>query len=607
MRFENTDRHSAGEEGRRYCPLPGAHVETRSVQKQNDIQWRITPCDHSAVKSLSTHLAVPPIIAQLLVNRGLTEPQAAKKFLHPSLDDLHEPEGLDGITEAVRRINKAVAKGEKILIYGDYDVDGMTATALLYHFFSQVSAQVSYFLPTRIREGYGLHADRMRDFGEQGVKLVITADCGITAREEAALARELGIDLIVTDHHEPEGALPEAVAVIDPKKPGSTYPYRDLAGVGVAFKLAWAAAKSFSGQKKVTPEFREFLLNAIGLVALGTIADVAPLTGENRIFVSHGLGALANTKLPGLRALMSIAGLKDRFSARDVAFRLAPRLNATGRLNEPLLGFELLTTNSFGRALDIATQLDLLNRERQSIERAILADARRRLSEDAQLGHRRVIVLAGDDWHIGVIGVVASRLAEEFYRPTVLLSVEGGVARGSARSIPAFHILEAFKSCDEVLLSYGGHAQAAGITIETGKIDALREMLEAAAAGLTEDDLTPMISVDAQIPLSAVTTALVRQLEFMAPFGEGNPRPLFATTGVSTAGHPRRLGTDGQHVSFVVRGEGASVRAIAFGRGELAEKLENHAGRFSIVFEPQLDTFGGEGEAQLVIRDLKLD
>jgi len=571
------------------------------------MRWKLAPSDAAAAKSLGGELGVSPVVAQLLINRGFADAAAAKKFLQPTLDDLYDPETLDGIAPAVARISKAVSRGEKILIYGDYDVDGMTSTALLYHLFAMISARASYFLPLRLQDGYGLNADRMRDFKAQGIDLIITADCGIGAHDQARLARELSLDLIITDHHEPEGPIPDAVAVVNPKNPGSRYPYRDLAGVGVAFKLAWAVAKSFSGRKKVTPEFRDFLLNAVGLVALGTIADVAPLTGENRTFVRHGLDALANSRLPGLRALMSVAGLSERFSARDVAFRLAPRLNATGRLNEPLLGFELLTTNSFGRALEIATDLDAKNRERQAIERSILASAKKALLENYDPRRSRVIVLSGADWHIGVIGIVASRIAEEFYRPTVLVSVDGKFGRGSARSIPPFHILDALKSCEDVLLSYGGHAQAAGITVEAGNIDALREALEAAAAGLTEDDLTPAIYVDAEIPLSSVTPALVRQLEFLAPFGEGNPAPLFAATGLSTAGRPRRVGAEGQHLSFFLRDEGLSLRAIAFGCGDFAPRLERCSGPLSVLFEPKMDTYNGTGETQLVVKDIRFD
>lgn len=572
------------------------------------MKWRISASDADAAKALSEQLDVSPIVAQLLISRGHGESAAARKFLHPTLDDLHDPELLDGMSEAVKRVTRAVAHGEKILIYGDYDVDGMTSAALLSHFFKMLSANVTYFLPLRLSDGYGLNCDRLRAFKEDGINLIITADCGIGAHEEARVAKELGIDLIITDHHEPEGPLPDALAIVNPKKHGSLYPFRHLAGVGVAFKLAWAMAKAFSGQKKVSPEFREFLLNAVGLVALGTIADVAPLSGENRVFASFGLGVMSNTKLPGLRALMSVSGVTDSLTVRDVAYRLAPRLNAAGRLNEPLLGFELLTTESFGRALEIATLLDDKNRERQAIEKEILISARAQLlAAHPDPRGQRVIVLASADWHVGVIGIVASRIAEEYYRPAVLISIDGNIGKGSARSIPPFHMFNALKSCEGCLVDFGGHAQAAGVTVEVGKIDALREALCAYAAGMSREDLTPMMTVDAQVPLSSVTTALVRQLELLAPFGEANPQPLFASTGLSTAGRVRRVGADGQHLSFFVKSGTSSARAIAFGQGDLADRLEMHPGGISVAFEPQIDTFNGGGEAQLVVRDIRFD
>ncbi len=577
------------------------------TQQMVSMRWKVAAADEEAAARLAAQLSVSPVIAQLLLNRGHCDPAEARRFLQPVLDNLREPESLDGIEPAVARISQAVQRGEKILVYGDYDVDGMTSAALLHHLFAQLSTSVSLFLPRRIEEGYGLNADSLRTFRDQGVNLVITADCGIGAAEEARLARELGIDLIITDHHEPEGPLPDAVAVINPKKHGSLYPFRDLAGVGVAFKLAWAVAKSFSGQKKVTPEFREFLLNAVGLVALGTIADVAPLVGENRVFVAHGLSALANTRLPGVRALMSVSGIAESFTARDVAFRLAPRLNATGRLNEPGLGLELLITESYGRALEIARDLDTKNRERQAIERSILDAARRMIREKPDVEARRTIVLVGQDWHVGVIGIVASRIAEEFYRPTILMNLEDGVAKGSARSIPPFHIFEALKSCGDVLLSYGGHAQAAGMSCEASKLEAFREALEAAAGALTEEDLTPAMTVDAEVPLPMLDATLVNELDYLAPFGEGNPQPRFATVGLSLAGRPRRVGSDGQHLSFVVRGGGASARAIAFGWGEFADRLMGHRGTISVAYEPKIDTYTGGRDVQLVVRDVRLD
>ena len=571
------------------------------------VRWKVSPSDPAASAALAADLSVSPVVAQLLINRGYADISSARTFMRPVLDDLHDPETLDGVDVAVQRISKAVSRGERIMIYGDYDVDGMTSAALLYHLFTMLSARVSHFLPRRIEEGYGLNADSLRSFKEQGIDLVITSDCGIGAHEEARLARELGIDLIITDHHEPDGPLPDAVAVINPKKAGSRYPFRDLAGVGVAFKLAWAVAKSFSGQKKVSPEFREFLVNAVGLVALGTIADVAPLVGENRVFVANGMSALANTKLPGLRALMSVAGLTESFTARDVAFRLAPRLNATGRLNEPALGLELLITDSYGRAMEIASTLDLKNRERQAIEKEILESARAMVRERCDLSNQRTIVLVGADWHVGVIGLVASRIAEEFYRPTILMNIDGDVARGSARSIPPFHMFNALKSCEDVLVSYGGHAQAAGVCVKVCQLEEFTKALEGAAGRLTEEDLTPAVSIDADIALSAASGDLVKQLEYLAPFGEGNRQPLFSSTGLSLAGRMRRLGSDGQHLSFFVRGEKSCVRAIAFGMGDCSTKLERHRGTVSLAYEPQFDTYNGTNEVQLVVRDIRLD
>jgi single-stranded-DNA-specific exonuclease len=569
--------------------------------------WRVRECDAVAVRELAAALSVSPVMGALLLNRGHSDVEDAKRFLRPSLDHLIDPDELDGVNAAVERISRAVAENEKILVYGDYDVDGMTSAALLYHFFKLISARAEFFLPRRMEEGYGLNAARLRQFRSEGVDLLITVDCGISAIEEARLARELGIDLVITDHHESEGELPDAVAVINPKRPGSRYPYRGLAGVGVAFKLAWALSRHFSGQKKVTTEFRDFLLNAVGLVALGTVADVVPLTDENRALVSAGLSALANSRLPGIRALMNVVGITDGLSARDIAFRLAPRLNAAGRLNEPAAGFELLTTGSFGRALEIARDLDSKNRKRQGIERKILASAQKMLGEFPHPYDRRVILLADSDWHSGVLGIVASRLAEKYYRPTLLLSIDGDVAKGSARSIPPFHLFDALKSCEDVLENYGGHAQAAGVTVRAERIDELRDALDAAAGGLTGEDMVPAMTMDAEVSLAEVTPSLVKELQLLEPFGERNPVPLFVSRSVEVAGRPRRLGADGQHLSFFVRDGSKSMRAIAFGMGELSKSLENHQRTISVVFEPQVDTWRGTGEIELVVRDIRLD
>ncbi len=561
----------------------------------------------AAAVGLASELSLSPVMGKLLWNRGYRTREDALRFLRPSLDHLEDPDLLEGCHEAVQRISQAIAADEKIAIYGDYDVDGMSATALLYHFFKLINARVEHFLPRRIEEGYGLNAEVLRRLRLDGVSLVITVDCGMSATDEAALSRELGLDIIITDHHECETSLPDAVAVINPKRHDSRYPFRDLAGVGVAFKLAWALSRHFSGRRRVTSEFREFLLNAIGLVALGTISDVVPLTGENRVLVCNGLDALVNSRLPGVRALMTVAGITDSLTARDIAFRLAPRLNAAGRLNEPAAALELLVTDSSSRAAEIADDLEAKNRRRQAIERKILSAARKNLLKEVDIERDRVIVLAGEDWHLGVLGIVASRIAEEFYRPTLLLNLEGQTARGSARSIPPFHIFDALKSCEDLLLEFGGHAQAAGITVESAMIDELRKALEAAAGTLSGQDLTPSLAVDAEVSIREVTPALVGQLESLEPFGEQNPPPLLMARSVNIAGRSRRLGADGQHLSFYVRDGGASLRAIAFNHGSLQSRLETHSGQVSILFQSQVDTWRGTGEPELVVRDIRLE
>ncbi len=594
------------------CRRPQRRAKTvygTGILKQETVQtlWRVTPCDQAEARQLASRLGLSAVVARLLINRGYRGVEEASRFLRPSLDHLEDPETLDGVREAVDRISTAIARKEKILLYGDYDVDGMTSVALLHHFFSLLPAKISCFLPRRLDEGYGLNADVLKKFKKEGGSLVVTTDCGINAHNEATLAARIGLDLIITDHHEPDGALPQAVAVINPKKRGCRYPYRDLAGVGVAFKLAWGLAKHFSGQKRVTQEFRDFLLNAIGLVALGTVADVVPLTGENRVFVRYGLDALCNTRLPGIRALMSTVGITDTLTARDVAFRLAPRLNATGRLNEPLAGLEILTTASFGRAVELARDLDSKNRYRQAIERKIHSSAREKLMGSFDPLRQRVIVLADRDWHVGVLGIVASRLAEEYYRPTILLNIDGDVARGSARSIPPFHLFNALKACEDVLIGYGGHAQAAGLRVETAKIDLFRDAFETAAADLGDEDFIPSVTVDAEVSLSDMTVSAIKQMEILSPFGQGNREPVFVARSLQLAGRVKRVGSDGQHLSFFVRGEGRGVKAIAFRWGEFADKLEGHTGPLSVVFEPQIDNFTGTSRTQLIVRDIHLD
>jgi len=442
-------------------------------------RWVLRDCDEGRRDALVDALDVSPIVARMLVLRGVGTVDEARQFLRPELSSLHEPALLPDMDKAVARIRQAVADGEKVLIYGDYDADGVTAMALLQRFFRLLGAEPRLYIPHRVDEGYGLHREAVEAAAADGVTLIITVDCGVSAVEEVERASELGVDVVVTDHHEPGRRVPRACAVVNPKLTGCLYPYRELAGVGVAFKLAWALAQSYSQGTRVTEEFRQFLLDAMGLVALGTVADVVPLTGENRVLATYGLHALRHSTSPGIMALVRQAGATGRaLKPRDVSFRLGPRLNAAGRLGAADVCVELLTSDDLERAAAIARELEDTNKERRRIQSEILGEALERLAALDGLDERRSIVLADPDWHAGVLGIVASRIAEDYHRPTLLLSIDGEVARGSARSVPGVNLFEAIEACEEVLLAYGGHSGAAGVKLELAALDAFCERFE---------------------------------------------------------------------------------------------------------------------------------
>ncbi|MHC4777212.1 MAG: single-stranded-DNA-specific exonuclease RecJ, partial [Planctomycetota bacterium] len=434
--------------------------------KPDSMIWSVRQGDPAAESKLSAALGVTDMTARLLRNRSICTPEEGARFLHPKLGDLQDPFQLRDMAAAVVRIRKALLEREKILILGDYDVDGVTATALLLRFFRLLHAEADYYIPGRLEEGYGLHTESMERFAAQGVRLIVTVDSGITAREPVARARELGMDVIVTDHHEPSEEIPECTAVIDPKSTGETYPFRDLSGVGVAFKLAWALAQEISNGESVGEELKLFLWECLGLVALGTVADVVPLTAENRILVRQGLKSLEASRHPGERALLSVGGT-EKPAASDLAFRLGPRINAAGRLGDSRLGVEILTDDSYESAMKVAKELDRMNRKRQEIERKIFEEAREQVLHRG-MDSQPAIVLEHEKWHAGVIGIVASKLVEAFGRPVVLITFDGDHGRGSARSIPAFDIHEAMTLSSGSLASFGGHSQAAGLSLERG-------------------------------------------------------------------------------------------------------------------------------------------
>jgi single-stranded-DNA-specific exonuclease len=516
------------------------------------------------------------------------------------------PDELPNAVEAGARLAIAAKQNRRIVIYGDYDVDGMTATAILWHCLRLAGANVDYYVPSRIDEGYGLNSNALRCLAADGAKLIITVDCGVTAVEQAALARELGVELIITDHHQPGPSLPDALIVHPTVGGPSANP--DLSGSGVALKVAWALAQQLIGGERVSPEFRAYLLDATALAALGLVADVVPLTGENRTIASFGLKHLVHTRNVGLNALIEVSGLggKRSYDDYDVGFRLAPRLNAIGRLGHAKAAVELFTTADDERAREIATELDQWNRERQDVQKQIVAQAEAMVVE--QGFHRdscRGIVMAHEQWHPGVVGIVASRLVERFGRPTVLIASCDGRAQGSGRSVPHFPLHEVLNACDRHLISHGGHAMAAGIRIDPKQIDAFTNAFLAEAANrLTPRDLIPKLRLDGEVGLGEMTTEIVEWLGRLAPHGPGNPRPRFASGVVELAEPPRTMGAGGAHLSFTVREGSAHRRAVAFYRGDDLQRIADQQ-RLRLAFEPIINEWNGRRSVELKVTDWK--
>ena len=570
-------------------------------------QWRILPPDPAGAESLARRLGLSAIAAQMLVNRGVTEESAARAFLHPDLDHLRDPSCMPEMQLAAERVREAVERGRKIAIYGDYDVDGITATAILLRCLALLGAKPVYYIPDRLEEGYGLNPAAVRGLASDGVELLITVDCGITAPQEVALARELGLEVIVTDHHEPGEVVPAGATLINPKLPGCIYPFRELSGAGIAFKLAWAVGKSFSAGRNVSAQFREFLLDSISLAALGTIADVVPLRDENRTIASFGVRGLNQSSSAGVRALREAAGVEEgRLSAWDVAFKLAPRLNAAGRLGSAREAVELLTTDSAERAAEIAAHLNRENARRQRMQERILAESREMIARAGGVEGRSSIVLASEDWHVGVIGVAAARLADAYWRPTALVAVQGEVGHGSARSIAAVHLFECLRDCSGRLIGYGGHARAAGFRLRKDQIEPFREEFEKAAARrLSDGDLEAFVEADAEVRLPDLTRPLLDELEQLAPFGEGNPEPVLAAFGLEAPAGATYIG-DGRHLAFWVNQGGARFRAVAFNRGEMAPALSARRA-CSLLFAPKLNRWRGETKIELEVREIRVE
>lgn len=581
--------------------------------------WRFTPHDTSATQRLARALNCSPLLAQVLTARGLTDTEQASTYLSNTLQDLCDPSLMPGCDDAADRIVAAVKNGRRVTIYGDYDVDGVTATSLLWHCLKLADATVEYYIPSRLEEGYGLNGDAIRKLHEEYPdQLVVSVDCGVSAVAEVALANELGLDLIVTDHHKFAEKLPDCL-VVHPRRgdlDGSPiYPGGDLCGAGVAFKLAWAICKRLGDGERATPAMREFLIAAVGLAAMGTIADCVPLVSENRVIATHGLRALKGHLSEGLKALKIIANIVPEaiLSSEDISFGLAPRINAAGRLGQARLAVELLTTEDPARAAQLAAYVDGLNKQRQTVERKILKQARELVDENSDWLDAPALVLAHDEWHPGVIGIVASRVAEHFGKPTFLVAIDNTtkVGQGSGRSLGLIDLHAALCNCHDHLLGYGGHAAAAGLQIPADRVDSFRDALcsEAKSQFDTPDESVPAIEVpvDAEVSFDLLTHGAVRELDKLGPFGQKNERPVFVATGVKLAGQPKRMGGGDRHLSARFQQGAKSFRAISFGRGEWADELNAAGGPFTIAFSTAINAFRGHESVELKLIDWVAD
>jgi single-stranded-DNA-specific exonuclease len=566
-------------------------------------RWLVAAPNPLVEEKLAAALQIRPLAARLLANRGITTIEGGREFLTPSLQRLHDPFLMRGMSEATDRLIRGIRSHEPIMIYGDYDVDGITATAVLSWFFRDIGVPVPYYLPHRLREGYGLNAEAVRKLAEQGTRILITVDCGITGHEEVQLARRLGMDVIVTDHHQVPPTLPDALAVLNPHQSECVYPGKELSGVGVAFKLVMALRSRLRqepGWARRLPNLRQHL----DLVALGTIADVAPLLGENRILVRHGLLELTHSQKLGLQTLKRVTHIAEQeIGPRHVGYTLAPRLNAAGRLAAAKAGVELLLSDDAGRAEKLAHYLDSVNRERQTVQAQIYAEAKAVIEAEGGVEKRWAIVLASEGWHPGVVGIVASKLVEEYGRPTVLIGLEGETGKGSGRSIAAFHLYNALVTCQELLAGFGGHEHAAGLRLHREQVPRFQEALNRVARErLTEADCAPLLAIDAEVRLEEIDDPFLGFIAHLEPFGEGNAQPLLLARGVEVVGEPNLVGKEQQHLRLTLRQGTMILRAIGFAMGTRLAQVTS--GVLDIVFSPQRHVWNERAERQLIIRDL---
>jgi len=540
---------------------------------------------------LSRELGISKVLAQILINRKVNSPSEAEKFLKAGIGDLFSPNLFSDMPKAVSLVKKALEIKEKVMVYGDYDVDGITSTVLVKNTLASLGLDVLHHIPHRIKEGYGLNKEIINFARENKVKLMVTADCGIANHKEIEGLRQASIDVIVTDHHEPQGLdLPAASSMINPKLKHSAYPYRDLAGVGVAYKFCQAVTNSL-------------LSEDLDLVTLGTIADSVPLTGENRIIAREGLARMGQTKRPGLRALIENAGIENKkFNSTYVSFIIAPRLNAAGRMSNAEVSLKLLMSENSEEAQGFAKELEQFNRQRQKVESRILEEAEEIINREINFKEQKVIVIAKEDWHQGVLGIVASKLADRFYRPAIVISLNEALCKGSARSIKNFHLFDALVDCKELLDSFGGHAHAAGLLITKDNIDDFRKSINKLAHDrLKIEDLLPSMDIDMELPLSDLNEKMVRELESLEPFGMACPEPLFYTRSLKLKGQPQSLSR--QTLKFWVTDGAVTCQVIGFGMSSLLESLMQ-ADSFGLVYTAKIDSWRDDDSLILEAKDI---
>lgn len=562
-------------------------------------EYRNKSISREAAEKTARLYSLPPVIAALLLNRGISTEEQIRAFLSKSMKYVHNPMLLPDMDKAAARIGRAVREKEKIVIYGDYDVDGITSTVLMYSFLKELGADVDYYIPERNEEGYGINILAVNRLSKAGTKLLISVDCGITAVGEVELAKLQGMDVIITDHHTCQEKLPRAEAVINPKIPDCGYPFESLAGVGVALKLMLACA--MDAGLNATEYFNKYAV----LAAIGTVADVVPLTDENRIIVNKGLSMLADSGNAGLEALIASAGLDGRpMNNAAIAFGLAPRLNAAGRLGSAKTAVELLLCEDKARAAELAAELEAENTSRRAAEQEIFDAALKIIENDAELEKKKVIVAAGDGWHPGVIGIAAARITERFYKPCILISCdEAGNGKGSGRSIPGFNLFDALVGCSDLLTSFGGHAAAAGLNIKKEDIAEFEKQINKYAGGvLSADDTVPKLSIDCELDASFITLENAKCIQKLEPFGAGNETPVFSLHGVRIVSLAR-IGADNKHLRLAVSKGTEVFNCIAFNFGEYAERLKRGDG-IHIAFNLDVNCFRGEERVQLRIKDI---